>query len=210
MLATLSTSVSLVLGVYLGITASFFFFIRSNLFVFARIWLVFAFFFAQLLLLGFFGEDFFIAFALAAELPVFFGFFFFYVAKANVRGLSGGAKQKIFVRWVYFLLPLGCFLIFIKKLFAHPTFDYYAVAFQDTARSDFFLLYFTYYVTAPQLIILIGALIVVVTFILVVLSFKNQITGLGNLKNTSSLAWTKTQSGFVQTGQKNSSIFFRL
>lgn len=210
MLATLSTSVSLVFGVYLIITASFFFFIRANLFVFARIWLVFAFFFTQLLLLGFFGEDFFIAFALAAELPVFFGFFFFYIAKANIRGLSGGAKQKIAARWIYFLLPLACALLFLKKTCTHPTFDYYVVSFQEVARSDFFLFYLTYYVTAPQLIGLVGALITVVTFILVILSFKNQITSLENLNKTNNLAWTKTQSGFVQINQKNSSIFFRL
>lgn len=210
MLATLSTSVCMLFWVYLCITAVFFLLMRANSFVFARIWLVFAFFFAQLLLLAFFGEDFFVAFALAAELPVFFGFFFFYVAKANIQGLTAAPKSLTSIRWVYVLVCIAFSLAIAKKVITHPAFDYYAISFQNPARSDFFLFYFTYYVTAPQLIGFVGALISVVTVVLVMLAFKNQVASLANLQKSANLSWTRTQSGFVQTAQKSSSVFFRL
>ena len=70
----------------------------------------------------------------------------------------------------------------------HPSFDYYVIAYQNMARSDFFLFYLIYYVTAPQLIMLVGASITAVTFILVVLAFKNQVTSAQNIQKTHSLA----------------------
>ena len=185
-------------------------FFRKNLFVFTKIWIVLVYFIFLNLTLGFLGEDFFIVFALAAELPVFFGFFFFFMVKSQ---LNNNFEKITFqkTKWSLFLLLIffcGWGLVFNPPE-ASNVYNFYD-ALLTPQRSDFYIFYFTFYFLNPQLIIFIGTLITVLTFLLIILSFITQIKGMENILNKKKINWVKTQNFNKQVNQVSSVLFFRL
>lgn len=184
--------------------------INNTVYVFYKIWAVFGYLLTQSLLLGYWGEDFFVIVILAAEVPVFFAFFFFCVTKTQ---LGVPAESRILgVSSVVWFFAASSFLLFTSNLTNtaglcnHYFADQLVLAEQ---RSDFFIFYFSFLLVAGQFIFFVGLLITVVTLILLFFTFKNQVNSLNFLKKTKTISWVRVQDTQIQNSQRRVFTYFR-
>ena len=212
---------------YLGfvvINISFVCFVFLNLinkkkFIFTKLWYLILLFLALALYLASLGEDFFVVFALASELPVFFGFFFFFAAKAELAHQNEmnpvmskkGKIKKIIIATCFFV----CIFWFFKTPYNENNQLFYLFSnYQQTLliaqRSDFFIFYFYFYVNSPILIIILGALITAVTVIIILITYKNQLLHATKLANKSKINAVRTQTHTTQNSQPSTVLFFRI
>jgi len=177
MLATCLTSAWFLVCQHACLTVVFFFLLRRNQASFQQVWYLLFYFLLQSIALGYLGEDFFVVFALAAELPVFLGFFFFYIAKSELS--ARGVKKKETQSKSKYVIGAVCLVFLIATQESPDTafFNYniYTETSSAPQKSDFFVFFLYYYLLNSITIVLIGILITLVTLILVLLAFKNQI-----------------------------------
>jgi hypothetical protein len=77
-------------------------------------------------------------------------------------------------------------------------------------RSDFFIYYLSFFYMSPQIIVFIGLLISLVTLVLLVFTFRHQITSNTLTTKKKNINWVRTQDIAIQNNQKRSFIFFKL
>jgi len=116
-------------------------------------------------------------FALATEMPIFFGFFFFFISKNQLHEIQETSKNlKSPLKTLLFVaLVITCFFA-ASPTTPTTTFNFYQ-AHTIPQRSDFYIYYFTYLLTNPQLVIFVGILISAMTLILILLTFTQQMKG---------------------------------
>ena len=165
----------------------------------------------QCLMLGYFGEDFFIILIVVSELPIFFCFFFFFITKTQLSGFLE-SNNNVSSRYSY-VAPA----IFLFLWYAHLAsdldgqFSYFLpdLLINTPQRSDFFVYFFSFFVASAEIVLLIGLLITAVTFILLLFTFKNQIGSLLNIKTAKHVAWVRTQDSTTQANHPKVFTFFR-
>lgn len=180
--------------------------------VFVRIWLLFLFFLTLNLLLGYTGEDFFVILVLIAEIPVFFGFFFFYIVKNELKHHTNFffiPQNK--TRWAVFCVVLF-FVCTTQKRSYVPDFTYWTpdLLLYLPSRSDFFYFYFYFFYTSNYLIFFFGLAITITTFIILFLTYQYQISEIEASAIKHNKRWVRSQDIHTQTNQQPNCIFFKI
>lgn len=197
---------------YVSLLSIFILFYKQQSLIFTKIWCVLFYFVLQCLMLGYFGEDFFIILIVVAELPIFFCFFFFFITKTQLSGFlesnSNSNKRSLYVAPVFFITT---WYVFLSSGF-DGQFTYFLPEFlvSTPQRSDFFVYYFSFFVASPEIIIFIGLLITAITLVLLLFTFKNQIGSLLNIKTAKHIAWVRTQDSTTQINHPKVFTFFKI
>lgn len=198
---------------YISLLSIFILFYRQQSLIFTKIWCVLFYFIVQCLMLGYFGEDFFIVLIVVAELPIFFCFFFFFITKTQLSGFLETNDTTINKSSLY-LAPI--ILLLVWYLYHSTNFDGQFSYFLPESlnyvpqRSDFFLYYFSFFVASPGIVLFIGLLITAVTLVLLLFTFKNQIGSLLNIKSAKHVAWVRTQESSTQVNHPKVFTFFKI
>ena len=172
--------------------------LNQTQYTFFKVWLVFAYLSLQAVLLGYYGEDFFVIVIVSAEVPVFFAFFFFCVVKTQLGAIEGGVRAGT-GKGAYAVPTIAGIAIWVyPRELCGQSFHHYLVdqLVSTTQRSDFFVFYFSFFVAASQFILFI--------------TFKNQLVSVAELNKANSIAWVRVQDTALQNSQRRSFIFFKL
>lgn len=208
-------SCSFVLSVfvqYVSLLLLFILFYKQQSLIFTKIWCVLFYFIIQCLMLGYFGEDFFIILIVVAELPIFFCFFFFFITKTQLNGFLESNDNS--TGRLSYLAPI--LILFMWYLHLSTTFDGQFTYFLPDLltgtpqRSDFFLYYLSFFVVSPEVVLFIGLLITAVTLVLLLFTFKNQIGSLLHIKTAKHVGWVRTQDTTTQTNHPKVFTFFNI
>jgi hypothetical protein len=197
---------------YLVLFIFFIFSLNNNRYVFYKVWVVFFYLLLQCVLIGYFGEDFYIVVVLSAEIPVFFSFFFFCVFKTQIGAVSAitpkffTIKKIVTITFILFLFYLSISNVQSFQYFYYTPETVISIP----QRSDFFIYYLSFFYFSPQIIIFIGLLISVVTLILLVFTFRHQIVNNTLTTKKKNINWVRTQDISIQNNQKRSFVFFKL
>lgn len=205
---------TIVFGIFINYFCILFIFIlffKNQQFIFTKIWCVLCFFIIQCLLLGFFGEDFFIILIVVSELPIFFCFFFFFISKTQLKGLSSKTNN---ISKLYYITPVVVYLTWFFNTSSN-CFIGFTYFLPDTLlfvpqRSDFFVYFFNFFITTPQITFFIGLLITAVTFVILLFTFKNQINSLLKITNIRHVNWVRTQDPVTQNNHPRVFTFFKV
>ena len=186
--------------------------LNQTQYTFFKVWLVFAYLSLQAVLLGYYGEDFFVIVIVSAEVPVFFAFFFFCVVKTQLGAIEGGVRAGT-GKGAYAVPTIAGIAIWVyPRELCGQSFHHYLVdqLVSTTQRSDFFVFYFSFFVAASQFILFIGLLITMLTLVILFFTFKNQLVSVAELNKANSIAWVRVQDTALQNSQRRSFMFFEL